>query len=286
MTINTGTAITAPSYDTILSTVTSVLSNFYGYSVSASMVTSGTSYIRASDWNNLYADINRAVIHQTGTGLPFASASTGSVLTSRFVNSLTNYATQIYTNKSNPPASSQIATAAPVTSTRTLAWGSALTLHVQYSWENASAASAFFNQGGYLVPSIALATPSVANAIDSDWKDFINFVAADLADNPQPYNAAAYNGTAPNYVKTRNITPQGPSSITINYTKVNAYTIVANVIFYPEGNSLSIGSLPSASVTEHYSTAATGGRPAASGDGSASSGATQGRPGDQSFTPG
>lgn len=259
MTINTGTAITAPSYDTILTTVTSVISDFYGSAVSASLVTSGTSYIRAADWNNLYSDINRGLIHQTGSGLPFGTISTGSVLTSRFVNSLTNYSTQIYTNKANAPASSQLTTATPVSATRASNWGSGLTLRVQYSWQNAASAAAFFNLGGYLLPSIALPTPSVINAIDTDWKDFINFVAADLATNPVPYNATSYNGSAPSYTQTRNITPQGPSSISISYTRVNAYTVVASIVFYPEGNSLSIGSLPSASITEHYSTAATGG---------------------------
>ena len=258
MTITTGTSISAPSYDDILTTVTSVLSGFYGASVSSSIVTSGTSYVRATDWNNLYGDINRGIIHQTGAGLPFGAASTGSVLTSRFVNSLTNYATQLYVNKANV-AASQIVTAAAVTSARTTAWGSRLKLRVQYSWENATKASAFFNQGGSITPTIALPTPSVVNAIDSDWKDFINFVASDLVSSPQIYNLSSYNGTAPSYTQTRNITPEGPSSISISYTKVNAYTIIAEIQFYPEGNSLSIGSFPSASFTERYSTSALGG---------------------------
>jgi hypothetical protein len=258
MTITTGTPISAPSYGDILTTVTSVMSAFYGATLSSTTVTSGISYIRATDWNNLRNDINRGIIHQTGAGLPFGAISTGSVLTSSFVNSLTNYATQLYTNRA-VVAGSQIATAAAVTSARTTAWGSGLKLRVQYSWENATAASAFFNQGGSITPTIALPTPSVVNAIDSDWKDFINFVSSDLVSSPQIYNASSYNGSAPSYTQTRNITPEGPSSISISYTKVNAYTIIAEIQFYPEGNSLAIGSLPSASLTERYSNSALGG---------------------------
>ena len=261
MTINSGTNIGAITYDSIQSTVTSVLSNYYGYLMASSAITTG-SVIKASDWQHLYSDINHALVHQTGSPISFSNINTQSTLNHTFINGLATLATQIYNNKATVN-SQQIVTGTVSSSTRTTNWGSTITMEVQYTWTDVAHAQEFFNQGGYISAfmSYDLVDSAPSTQTDLDWKTFINTASLYISQNPQIFDVNAYNnGGITAFTENKTIYGTSTSStISVAYSLSNPYTLTASAIFTPQGNGLSIASYPIVKFTENYSTDATGG---------------------------
>jgi hypothetical protein len=253
--------ITATNYTAILSSVTSVLTTYYGYpQLSKSVVTGGR--ITAVDWGNIYRDINHALIHQTGNAMPFPNIVKGSVLTQQFVNSLTNYVVQINNNKATV-AAGQLGTYQTL-STRSTAWGSNITHETMFVWPNATAAQNFFNQGSYLLANIERTVNAGSKQENIDWSTLIYNAKVLLEANPQliDYRLSDYNGSYPGYQYF-----EGAYTIDVSYTKVNAYTIIGMITFNVQSvNGLSIDVLPSAGFEEYQSTNIYGGTLAPSPD--------------------
>ena len=253
--------ITATNYTAILSSVTSVLTTYYGYpQLSKSVVTGGR--ITAVDWGNIYRDINHALIHQTGNAMPFPNIVKGSVLTQQFVNSLTNYVVQINNNKATV-AAGQLGTYQTL-STRSTAWGSNITHETMFVWPSATAAQNFFNQGSYLLANIERTVNAGSKQENIDWSTLIYNAKILLEANPQliDYRLSDYNGSYPGYQYS-----EGAYTIDISYTKVNAYTIIGMITFNVQNtNFLSIDVLPSAGFEEYQSTNIYGGTLAPSPD--------------------
>lgn len=253
--------ITATNYTAILSSVTSVLTTYYGYPQASKSVVAGNR-ITATDWGNLYKDINHALIHQTGNAMPFPNIAKGSVLTQQFVNSLTNYVTQINTNK-DTVAAGQLGMYQTI-STRSTSWGSNITHETMFVWPDATSALNFFNQGSYLLATIERTVNAGSKQENIDWSSLIYNAKLLIENNPQlvDYRLADYNSNYPGYTYT-----EGAYTIDFSYSKVNAYTIIGMVTFNVQNvNGLLIDVLPSAGFKEYQSTNIYGGTLAPSPD--------------------
>jgi len=256
--------ITATNYSAILSTVTSILTTYYGYGQASKSVVAGNR-ITAVDWGNLYNDINRAIVHQTGSSLPFPNITSGSVLTQQYVNSLTNYVIQIDTNKTQV-AANQL-TSAQVQSTRSSIWGGNIVHQTLYTWPNATAAQSFFNQGSYLQATILRAVNSGTSAENIAWSSLIYNAAQTISGSPQlvDYRLSDYNGSFTPY--SYSSAPPDPYTIDFAYTKINPYTILGSITFNVQNvNNLHIGVLPLAGFIEYQSNNIYGGTLAPSPD--------------------
>lgn len=253
MTFRTGSQVTSTGYNSILTTVTSVLTNFYGVTTYTSSV-ARPSTIKATDWQHLYNDIDRAYVHQTGNHLPFPSIQQGNKLRTSFANSLTNYASTILTNENNVHASQLVLDPIVRTSARSATWNSEIIHMIQYSWNSDTDAQHFFNQGGYIQPTVDVSLLDNSTTTNTNWINLINDVKNDAAFQSYKYNRAAYNGSLANYAKT-----ETAGSISTIFTKVNGYTIQAQVNFSPAHLNDYITVFPTASLNEYYSTDASGG---------------------------
>lgn len=246
--------ITATNYSAILSTVTSVLTTYYGYGQASKSIVAGNR-ITAADWQNLYSDINHALVHQTDVGLPFPTIQSGSVLTEQFVNSLTNYVVQINANKTSI-GSNQLSYEQTL-STRSTAWGSNIVHQTKFVWSDATAAQSFFNQGGYLLATIARTVNAGTKAENIAWSNLIFNAVTLLNGSPQlvKYRLTEYNGSYGGYSYT-----DATYSIDFAYTKISASTILGTITFNTNAvNGISIDVLPSAGFREYQSTNIYGG---------------------------
>jgi len=93
------TIASASSFNTLQNSISALYGNTYdaaSQSVSAT-VTSGQ-LIRASDWNSILADINRADVHQKNQTTAIASATSGTLISTVLFNSLNTAITSRITN--------------------------------------------------------------------------------------------------------------------------------------------------------------------------------------------
>ena len=253
MTFQTGSQVTATSYNSILTTVTSVLTNFYGVTTYASPV-SRPAVIKTTDWQNLYNDIDRVLVHQTSNHLPFSSIQKGDKIRTAFANSLTTYAATILTNENDVHSSQLVLDPIVSTSARTAVWNSEIIHKIQYSWTTDADAQHFFNQGGYIQPIIDIALLDNSTTTNTNWVNLINHVKSDTAFQNYRYNRTSYNGSLANYSKT-----ETAGSISAIFNKVNGHTIQAQVNFSPTQLTDYMTVFPTASLNEYYSTNASGG---------------------------
>lgn len=186
MTGAVGTAIPAADYNSIQSTISSVMgtaslgSNFgYGQTLVSSQVAFGRS-VKVSDWQNLYTDISRAYSHQTG------SAPTSGVLPSLATNaSVTAASTSLYASAANTCSTNRLTvaaanktTTAPVsgtTNTRATTWGGGstdITAVASFTWADEVAAAKFFNTGGSV--TMVLAHPNTSTSQNTAWNTFLS----------------------------------------------------------------------------------------------------------------
>jgi len=234
-------------YDTLQTTATLVLSTYYGNTMSSSAVTAGTT-AKTIDWINLYSDLDKSLKHQTGNNISFPCITTGTAINSAFVNSLTNVASTVYNNRSSISSSELISQL--TTSSRTTTWGSDISHRVEYSWQNTDDVEHFFQSGGYIIPSLAIATNNLSNDLNVAWSTLISDTYNDYAFQHYIFNLSSYN-TYPiaSYTKTNiNI-----GNISVSYYFTTPTTLVASLTLHPEGDYLYINTLPRAGFTVYRS---------------------------------
>lgn len=250
-----GTLITASNFNSVLTSVTSILSTYYGGTVTAQAVTGGgVSTIARNDWANLQADINRCLIHQTNNGISYPAVNTGTLITAAYVNSLTNSAATIWNGKDNVGSNQLLASTVNGVSARTTTWASDIQHQVQSYWPSSNNAAYFFQQGGYLKPTLSRNTGFPTTAANTAWAALIDLVLADPDYVNYKYSLSNYNGTLAAYTKT-----DGTNTITIQFTKNNSQLITADIIFNPLVSYLAIDVLPTSTVSNYYSTDSLGG---------------------------
>jgi hypothetical protein len=249
-----GTLITATNFNSVLTSVTSILSTYYGGVVTAQAVTGGVSTIARNDWANLQADINRCLIHQTNNGISYPAVNTGTLITAAYVNSLTNSATTIWNGKANVGSNQLLASTVNGVSARTTTWASDIQHQVQSYWSSSNDAAYFFQQGGYIKPTLSRNTGFSATTANTAWAALIDLVLADPDYVNYKYSLSNYNGTLAAYTKT-----DGTNTITIQFTKNNSQLITTDIIFNPLVSYLAIDVLPTSTVSNYYSTDSLGG---------------------------
>ena len=243
------TILSHNTYDSIQTTASMVLSSYYGNAIQSSVISAGAS-IKTSDWTKLYNDLDACLTHQTGNHVAFPCITTGSIIRQVFVNSLTNVASTVYANRSN--AINTQLTSQPTTSVRTTTWGSDIAHRVEYSWNSVGDVAHFFQTGGYIVPSLAIAVNNLSNTLNINWSQLITSTYNDFNFQNYIFDLATYLNPPAAYVNNNiNI-----GTITVTYTFTTPTTLVASIVFHPEGDYLSILVLPTAGFTTYKSSGA------------------------------
>lgn len=182
----TGTIIPASDYNSIQSTIAAVMGvpttgSTYGYNQSlVSSAVASKAVASASQWQNLYTDINRAYTHITGaapTSAVLPAVTTGGVIRASDINLYSSAATYCSNNRLTVAASNLtvVAPTSGTTITRSTAWGggsTGITAVASFTWASETAAAAFFNTGGYV--TMKLAHPTTSTTQDSAWNTFLS----------------------------------------------------------------------------------------------------------------
>jgi len=198
MTISSGGLIQATDYNTLRTTVVSILGTTgsgdvgYGQSVTADTdVVANTTLVSASpttvkQWVALYNDMLKIAQHQgtdisaVTTAFTRASApiATGSLIQYSDINTISTAVTTLYNNRLNIAATGYSALTTPLTSVRTTQWGSAATKPIiQHSFTvtftNYNEARYFFNTGGAIQFS-ATRTGGSATTQNAAWDTLLS----------------------------------------------------------------------------------------------------------------
>lgn len=212
--------IFASDYNNIRTIVNSILNGLYGETLVSSTVSSGVDIVSAPQLEELYIDLQRVFLHQTGvlsttiavpaTGYRIGAdtafnynTSTGVVTavtdgTKMGVNDYISVSTDI--SNFNPetagfPVASLIPTTA-TTSQRTTTWGGAAQIQSVYhnvtvTFVNASARNEFFNAGGELRLTASLASGTGSKS--TDWASLLSSMGTVTFNK---YDTTASSGTS------------------------------------------------------------------------------------------
>jgi hypothetical protein len=180
MTINAGDRITASSYNTMQSQISSILglsATGYGVGSQSSQVQPGQP-VTAQHWINLLADTNNVLAHQAGLQVSVPTGTTptrGTPINHGLANVLQSTISSLVTNIYAAPYSNQITGPVTNSSTRTSAWGSTIAQQVNFLWSDAYHIDGFFNSGGYFKVTVSYNPATVSgSATDTGWKAFLD----------------------------------------------------------------------------------------------------------------
>ena len=241
--------VTPNRYNSILTNINTVLKTNYGYtSINSVPTTSGTT-LTAKQWNDLYYDLNRCIVHQTGeqlkvTGFP---ATSNLILTADAVNTLVDKSNQIVTNSTSVADNQLISNSVNGISTLTLPWGNTRRHRVKHTWPSQTFATYFFNLGGKI--AVRLSYPDIVyTGEDLLWKNLIDDVNAAL--DARLYGPQDFLIGSPVSI-TRS---SGSENITVNFTKTNSTQTLTEVVLTKDG-SLATANIDVTSTVEfRYST--------------------------------
>jgi len=181
MAVSVGNSITENDYNTLRSRVnvllgspsgtTEVNSRGYGQALSSSTV-AADSVITATQWDNLRTDIEKIAIHQTGTDPSLTNVAAGNSIAATIFNA---YETTVATAESTPFGidAGEGSTEAGITSQRTTDWNGTINHEFTVTWADANTRKAFFNAGGHIIFSAALAY-SASEAKTLDWQTMLS----------------------------------------------------------------------------------------------------------------
>ena len=170
-----GDVIYYQDYNTIRTTVDGVLgtgsgASGYGQSLTSSAVTQGAK-ITEAHWDNLRADLEKCLIHQSGSA-SLTNVSTADKITYTLINAYKTAADTVVTNKDLVFSSTQSALGTGVSSNYATAWKTSIRHRVTLTFTSANEARAFFNLGGN-IRLTASDTGSIAASKDSNWHTLI-----------------------------------------------------------------------------------------------------------------
>jgi hypothetical protein len=179
-----GDTIFANDYNTIRNIVVSVVSDFWGNSVSSSSVAQGEQ-ITALKMNQLRADIAKSFKHITNTDINLFDKPIGEPITRISWNGFKLAADYINNNKTvaHPEQLQTFSNNVSITST----WNGQKIYTVRYTWADATQAQYFFNTGGRFVADFS-GDGSSGTGKDNDWQNNI------LNNFPEPtYDVSNWN---------------------------------------------------------------------------------------------
>lgn len=216
--------VTPNRYNDIQTKINTVLKTNYGYTSIRSVPTTSGTIVTAKQWNDLYYDLNRCIVHQTGeqlkvTGFP---ATSGFILTADAVNTLVDNANQIVTNSTSVADNQLIRNSTNGISTLTSTWGNNRSHQVKHTWPSSAYATYFFNLGGKI--AVRLSYPDIVyTGEDLIWKNLIDDINAAL--DARVYGPQDFSIGSPVSI-TRS---SGSESITVNFSKMSTTQTLTTV---------------------------------------------------------
>ena len=200
------TIASADSFNTLQNSISSLYGNTYdaaGQAVSTA-VTSGQ-LIRASDWNRLLADTNRADVHQSNQTTSISPATIGSaVSTSMYTILTTEIGNRItYYLNAHP---SQIATVnTPISFTTS----TTTTYTVDFNWSSNALANGFFNLGGSLTTDLVTGLSFSATNYNPTISHTVGPITGPTTDN-LGHQSVSITGYGSGFAITTTVTPNTP----------------------------------------------------------------------------
>lgn len=182
MPISVGNLVTATSYNEIRNLADGLIKTGYGYtSPNLTFSVNTGSVISLADWQNLYLELSRCIIHQTNQSIPgIVEPVSGAILSATFANTLYTSATIAILN-SNTVHPNQLDTIIS-TDTRTLAWNDTIVSRVTYTWPTEEDLNYYLNLGGKV--SVDLSYPDLTyTGQNLYWKNLIDATITDLETN-------------------------------------------------------------------------------------------------------
>jgi hypothetical protein len=181
MPVSSGNIVTAAYYNTIQSTLASVVgtgsgSQGWGQTVSSTALTAGTT-VAAAHWNKLYTDINKSWQQIYGVSVPAGTCptiSSGNTITASVVSLYESSVSTINSNRLTMASGNGTLTSAAYTNTRASTWSAIITATFNVTWASEDAARFFFNSGGYI--SLKLAHPNTSTPQDTSWNTMLTNV--------------------------------------------------------------------------------------------------------------
>lgn len=253
MTVSAGSTITTSSYNTIRDTITQILNpTAAGYGRNLRKSTTATTNIVGTQahWDLLYSDINRAIIHQTGSDIPgIAAPATGTVITAAYTNAL-EAAAQTAVANSLTVHSSQLTTRVSTATFVDIPWDTDKQLDRIYTWRSTLEAAYHFNLGGSIVTTIDALNGIPYSIPDQSFLNFVSFARDALA---EPYTREKWLSFASTSTTYSTATDSGVFTATVTYTKDTGTVTVSSSIEVPAGITPPIGILPVSSSTLYYS---------------------------------
>lgn len=170
-----GSSITASDFNSVQSTINTVLGTYYGQSLVSSQVAANTVKIRATQWQALYTDILTAYNHQNSVNGSLTYPTTSQTVQAGVFNSYSTMATNCLTNYTNF-YSGYSATQSFSTLSIPGGWGNSSTntaIHtLSVAFSSATTASYYFNAGGQIRFTASLS--SNGSAKDNSWSSMLS----------------------------------------------------------------------------------------------------------------
>jgi hypothetical protein len=260
ITVNTNQLIGVAKYNEIQTTASMVLS-YYGVIPESVPISSGTTNVisTSSTWGPLWNDINKCVVHQTGSAIPAAKPTTSVTASAFSTNQFIDAINLAFITTSTASASTTVTptnqlTLFSNTSIRTSNFGTTGAIHhtVEYEWVDAASMTRFLNTNGYLAADLAWS--NAGTALDSDLIDILGSTYSAL--HTDTFRVYVGNPTPANCTYTK-----GAHTITVTFTRTSSkkYTLDISIL------STSVQTLAGSSITGttrcYTSTDATGGIP-------------------------
>lgn len=233
MSTTTSTTITIVGYNDIQNKINTVLSTNYGYTGILSVPATTGTIITAIQWHNLYTDINRCIVHQTGKQLSPTIIGTYNSVTQQYenvviaaatVNKLDDYALQALSYTGTVDANQLAVNSTNGVSTVSALWGNTRSHQIKHTWPTADYTRYFFNLGGKITVTLSY-TPADYSGQNKIWKDLID--AINLKLSTQQYGFIEFvNRTAIVTVTEQS----GNNSITVTFSKISDTQILTKVV--------------------------------------------------------
>jgi hypothetical protein len=230
MTITPNTTITQAGYHYILNTLKTVLttaSTGYGVVPVSDYIGTGT-LIKPEAWTDIYNDLNKAYVHQTGVSLAYPTNTfpiQGGTVSRNFVNTLTQAVDSVAANKYTV-AAAQLNSVTTGSVSGTSTFNSILTNTVLLEWADEESIDWYFNLGGKVVTNLTAPVPVTVDTEHLLVVDLINNFSNTIQ---APFDRTRWLATkaAPGRTyTTSNTTSTSTGPFTAYFTVSNTYQVL------------------------------------------------------------
>ena len=238
LTVTATDLITAAKFNEIQDQVYQVMGpRFYDWHGFQGQPVTTSTAISLGAWNDLYYDINRCTVHQTGNAVSFDLPSQTyphPTVKADFVNNIIVSANQTYISSSTVHSSQLGADSFNSISTRIGVWNASMEHDVRYAWITSTDAEGFFALGGKFEVQIGYAGGQDVTD-DNDWRALITSAISTLSTPELQFSLTDWTNLAQGQSKTVTAASYLTESIQIVYTKTNYEQLDVHVKFITSG---------------------------------------------------